>query len=238
MSKNTSSKIKRQGYPSSFDERSDFLTAGNLSAPEYRSNEKSDQSDKNFLIREHILLTALELFAAHGFKAVTIKQIGDRAEITASLIYYYFRDKEKIFQECIKVLIDHVGNRYLVLTSKDRSALDMLASWFNVHKEMTLEIRQLVKVIFDYSKTPNKSLILDELIDRFYSQERQIISEAIRIGIEVGDFRDCDAESLATFASVHLDGIISRSLITRQKDIDDQLDMLHAVMMERLGYLG
>jgi AcrR family transcriptional regulator len=48
--------------------------------------------------REHLLDTALELFAERGFEATTTKLIAERAGVPNGLIYYYFGTKEKLLE--------------------------------------------------------------------------------------------------------------------------------------------
>lgn len=50
------------------------------------------------LARDTILDAAEELFAARGFKAATIKEIGLRARTNPALLYYYFPDKAGLYQ--------------------------------------------------------------------------------------------------------------------------------------------
>ena len=52
-----------------------------------------------------ILDSAERLFAAQGFAATTIKQIGDAARLNPALLYYYFRDKETLYRAVIRRLV-------------------------------------------------------------------------------------------------------------------------------------
>jgi len=48
--------------------------------------------------REKILLTALALFAEHGFERATVRQIAKKAEVNISAIGYYFGDKAGLYK--------------------------------------------------------------------------------------------------------------------------------------------
>lgn len=48
--------------------------------------------------REKILLTALELFAEHGFERATVRQIAKKAQVNISSISYYFGDKVGLYR--------------------------------------------------------------------------------------------------------------------------------------------
>lgn len=55
--------------------------------------------------RTAILDAAQRRFAAHGFAATTIKQIGAEAGVNSALLYYYFADKETLYREVLHRII-------------------------------------------------------------------------------------------------------------------------------------
>jgi AcrR family transcriptional regulator len=48
--------------------------------------------------RAQIMTTAVELFAAKGYAATTVREIVSRAGVTKPVLYYYFTSKEGLFQ--------------------------------------------------------------------------------------------------------------------------------------------
>ena len=65
--------------------------------------------------RELILDAAERLFAAQGFPRTTIKQIGQAAGVNSALLYYYFRDKDRLYREVLQrlvgTLVEQTGGR-------------------------------------------------------------------------------------------------------------------------------
>jgi AcrR family transcriptional regulator len=51
--------------------------------------------------RERILRAANELFAREGFSRVSMRAVATAAGVTKPALYYYFRDKESLFEECL-----------------------------------------------------------------------------------------------------------------------------------------
>jgi len=52
-------------------------------------------------MRERVLDAARELFALHGYEAVTMRKIAERIEYTTTLIYQHFPDKETLIREIV-----------------------------------------------------------------------------------------------------------------------------------------
>ncbi len=51
--------------------------------------------------RERILRAASDLFARHGFSRVSMRAVAGAAGVTKPALYYHFRDKESLFEECL-----------------------------------------------------------------------------------------------------------------------------------------
>lgn len=53
--------------------------------------------------RQRILEVSLELFSQKGFSAVSIRDICGRVQIKESTLYYYFRNKQAVFDELVSL---------------------------------------------------------------------------------------------------------------------------------------
>jgi AcrR family transcriptional regulator len=51
--------------------------------------------------RERILRLADELFARHGYARVSMRAVAGAAGVTKPALYYYFRDKDALYEECM-----------------------------------------------------------------------------------------------------------------------------------------
>lgn len=65
-------------------------------------------------VRKKILDAGLELFAERGFEAASIREIADKAGVAVPNIYYYFKDKEGLYQAALKTSV----NTFMDLISK------------------------------------------------------------------------------------------------------------------------
>lgn len=57
---------------------------------------------KNEVNKEKILNSALTVFCQSGYKGSTIIDIAKKAKVNKALVYYYFQDKEFVFQNVIR----------------------------------------------------------------------------------------------------------------------------------------
>jgi AcrR family transcriptional regulator len=58
---------------------------------------------KQYDARERLIIAAIDLFYKKGYPTTTIRDIGNKANISTSVIYHYFKDKEEILFEIIQL---------------------------------------------------------------------------------------------------------------------------------------
>lgn len=63
--------------------------------PRYQSKQRSD-----------ILEAAIGVFAVEGLNGATIRMVAERAGVNSALLYYYFENKECLFRECVREVLD------------------------------------------------------------------------------------------------------------------------------------
>lgn len=183
-----------------------------------------------------IMNAALDLFSERDFASVTILDITKRVGVAHSLVYYHFRDKEDLFHRTLRDLIERTMQNYEALHKRNSGSVDLINDWFDNNIQLSAPLRKMVKIMFDYSGPQKKSPSVDNAIRDFYRQERDILSSAIRRGMEEGVFEQVDADEVAAFVSTHIDGIFFDAILRKQNDIGEAMGALKAATWLVLGY--
>lgn len=74
-----------------------------MSTPRVAKQERSEQT------RTEILQTALDLFSARGFAAVSLRDIADRVGVNHAMIRYHFGGKEELWRESAAFLFERLA---------------------------------------------------------------------------------------------------------------------------------
>ena len=185
---------------------------------------------------EALLLVALDLFAQRDFAVVTIKDIASAADMNTAMIYYYFENKEDLFRATVEYATRRALDNYRELRARHRDPVALINDWFDNNALLAEPIRKLVKIMLDYAGGPSRLASIEELIKRFYREEEDLLMRGIRDGIAQGLFAKVEAQPLAAFASVHLDGIMTASMIRRDFDIAAAIVTLKRLFWTHLGY--
>lgn len=163
----------------------------------------------------HILQVSLDLFAARGFSAVTVKDIADATGFNPALIYYYFGSKEELFRNAVTLAVERAFRQFRIA----RDGLDhpraIIYGWLDNHIKEYETIAKLIKISIDYAKISKRNARIDKAILRFYEEERDVLRAALADGMIRGDFRKVDVDETASFISTYLDGVFARALILK-----------------------
>lgn len=186
---------------------------------------------------KELLAAALDLFSRRDYADVTIKDIASALGINTALIYYYFDSKEHLFEAMLRNAVEQALANYRRLQERHADPVGLISAWFDTHIQLYEPIRQLVKIMLDYSVLPtaNRSVV-DEVIRRFYDEERRILSVSLRRGKALGLFGDIDPDVTAKLVSTHLDGIMVRSMIHRDFDIPRAIEEFESLFWDHLSF--
>lgn len=179
---------------------------------------------------------ALDLFAERHFASVTIKDIGNAANVNSAMIYYHYKDKLALFNAAIDSAIDEAFQFFAVHchNEKHENAVSAITAWINVHVALHKRLRNVIKISLDCSGPEFADA--RSSIRRFYSHENKILQEIIRDGIRGGIFRQVDPSVIATMVSAFLDGVLARSLILRDFDMPKTVEEFKRALWLQLGY--
>jgi AcrR family transcriptional regulator len=184
------------------------------------------------------MATALGLFARQDYASVTIKDIAQGLKVNTALIYYYFPSKDDLFRATLEYCIGKALQTFERLEERHPDPVAMISAWLSTQARLAPEIRQLLKIMLDYSTAGVPSRIADAAIRRFYDAEIKILTTGMRLGIRQGVFKPVNVKRAAQIASTQLDGIMARSMIHKQFDVKAAIADLQHLLWDHLGYTG
>ncbi len=135
--------------------------------------------------RTHLLAAATELFADKGFHGTTTKEIAARAEVTESLIFRYFENKEALYRAVIEDYVEnsrrpdwHDGIRDCMARNADADLIKALIAYV-IEAYRTYPIMQrlvLYAILEGYHKEADRACHLPKALQKeviAYLQRRQ-----------------------------------------------------------------
>jgi len=142
---------------------------------------------------QEILEAAFVEFSRNSYAMTTLDQIAERAGVTKGTIYVYFESKEHLFismvREVTKAALDTVQ---VMLETHEGSTADLLRAQFSFIYQHIVEDRRRREVLrMLIAEAPR----FPELADRYHQEILRpcldMLRQAIRRGVERGEFRNC-----------------------------------------------
>lgn len=154
---------------------------------------------------------ALDLFSSRNFSTVTIKDIADATGFNASLIYYYFGNKEGLFMKAIDMTVEEAFKHFEAISANADTPDELISLWMELHIRQFGSLQKLAKISLDYANTDNRTPATDRAIKSLYDKEAKLLGSAIQKGIVGGMFRPVNPAEAATIISTFLDGALFRN---------------------------
>jgi AcrR family transcriptional regulator len=136
--------------------------------------------------QETILKSAIPLFARRGYAGTSTRAICEAAGVSKPVLYYYFRDKQHLYQELMIDTFSHY-RKILLRASKFRGSLQdrltrVLYEDFRAAREDPTKVQFLLRMIL----APEENLPEFNYI-REFEEERDMITAVIRDGLRAGE---------------------------------------------------
>lgn len=83
--------------------------------------------------RERLVRAGIDLFYKKGYPNTTIRDIGEKANISTSVIYHYFKDKEEVLFEIIQIAGDDLFKLLHDIIEKVEDPVECLEKMIRAH---------------------------------------------------------------------------------------------------------
>ena len=83
--------------------------------------------------RERLIRAGIDLFYKKGYPNTTIREIGEKASISTSVLYHYFKDKEEVLFEIIQIAGDDLFKLLHDIIEREKDTVKCLEKMINAH---------------------------------------------------------------------------------------------------------
>ncbi|MGB2201797.1 MAG: TetR/AcrR family transcriptional regulator [Pseudooceanicola atlanticus] len=148
------------------------------------------------LKRRAALKVAARIFNEKGYHATSLDEIADEIGVTKTALYYYFKNKEQLLYECLKLTYNCGQTARLEAEAKDGTAFEKLCHLYKRFMELLMEERGAYTTMANIRALPadHQAELLDRRkhLDRY---SRMLIEKAI----EEGAVRNVDVRVTSNF---------------------------------------
>ncbi len=190
--------------------------------------------DKKIKTEQNIIKAAKEVFSVYGYKKTSMDDIANSANMGKSTLYYYFKDKESIFDRVVnlesKVLKEDIMN----FVDKEDDPKSKLSCYVKKRFQMTDRL-------FNYYSIIKKEYyshydFIEKIREKHLQEEVNIITDILKSGVKENLFVIKNIEITAYTIITTMKGL-EHSWSTKGKSFksDEIIDSLLDLMFNGIG---
>lgn len=200
--------------------------------------------NKDEIAKQEIVEKAQVLFQQFGLKKTTMDEIALACGKAKSTLYHYFKSKEEVFDEVVKMEIRNL--RIIVKNRVDevRSVREKMNTYFiTFHQEVINKINlyRIIKSEFigvqnSRVHSPENSKKLDNL-KKFLEFEKAYLTRILEDGYDCGEFTKIERDDIPYFAEVLIAaflGITGYSIETDKEKFNEKLKKTSNILLDQI----
>jgi AcrR family transcriptional regulator len=162
------------------------------SSPWHRDLRLQERENK----RHAVLLTAARLFSERGYHGASLELVAEDLGITRPTVYYYFKSKDDILFECVRLALKTIQDATQVVAKQGGTATQRLRAALVKYAEiMMADFGRCLILVGEDPLPPQGRAKLRKLMSNVDLTLRELIAEAVA----EGSYTTSDVK-LATFA--------------------------------------
>ncbi len=194
---------------------------------------------KDEIIVQDIINGAKKLMQQYGLKKTTMEDIAKAAGKSKSTLYYYFKDKEEIFDRVINLEIDEFFQTVKITVNKQVDAISMLKAYI-VTKVKTLRDKiNLYRFAIENDLQGRVNKEFTNLRNRYDNEEKKLIGSILTKGVESKLFTNEITPEIDTLSELLVSCIrgVEMDIIAHNKNkaLADKADLLVSILIKGIG---
>jgi AcrR family transcriptional regulator len=183
---------------------------------------------ENMTQSQKILLTAFECISSKGYVNVSMRDIADEAGVALSQLNYYYKNKEGLLTEVIKMMM----HKYLLEVEEHLknggTAREKISSLNTYFKEMLENNSELFRLLYDFSGMALWSNTFSALLRDLFSDIADLIGKYVFSDSNVkGVFYGHSVKSIARMIFGAMFGVAIQVILDPNEE--ELLDSLNAI---------
>ncbi|MBX2932035.1 MAG: TetR/AcrR family transcriptional regulator [Chitinophagaceae bacterium] len=195
--------------------------------------------EKDEIVIQDIINGAKKLMQQYGLKKTTMEDIAKAAGKSKSTLYYYFKDKEEIFDRVINLEIDEFFQTVKITVNKQADAISMLKAYIVTKVKTLRDKTNLYSFAIENDLQGRINKEFTNLRNRYDNEERKLISSILTKGVESKLFTNEITPEIDTLSELLVSCIrgVEMDIIAHNKNkaLADKADLLVQILIKGIG---
>jgi AcrR family transcriptional regulator len=185
--------------------------------------------------RQCILDQAQQLFFAHGYHGVSIRDIVQACGLSNAALYYHFGNKQNLFVEVIRQFVAMVVQQVQEAGAGDDSCRGRLASMAETFMQFSWESRSALQMLLrDLTECDGEEI--QHLIPEVTGKIPALFETVLEEGIAAGEVRAVDVQHVSVLLMGMINSLVARRMhSTVAESLTEDVDLAVGTLFEGIG---
>lgn len=173
-------------------------------------------------VEENILRAARKIFTLHGRKGATMAEIAEEAGISRTLLNYYYRDKDKLFEGVFNDILTHFLPNINEAFDDNSSFMEKIQKLIDIYTDVLLENPDIPLFIINQINTDPDHLIKTVEGISSFTETRAKIAKRLESEMNYGSIRKVSpADIMTTFLGMITFPFLAQNALKRGFKMSD-----------------
>ncbi|GFN36579.1 TetR/AcrR family transcriptional regulator [Tepidimicrobium xylanilyticum] len=175
---------------------------------------------------ERILLAASECISNRGYANVSMRDIANEAGVVLSQLNYYFNNKEGLFKEVVRMMIDKYLREIEEALKAEESPKERAKSLIKYFRKMLQYNPKFFKLLYDFSGLALWSPTFSHLLSDLYKDLSDMIEKYILNNSKLEKLKGYSSKSLSRLIIGSMFGTGIQALLDNDDELTEALDAM------------
>jgi AcrR family transcriptional regulator len=175
---------------------------------------------------ERILLAAFESISTKGYANVSMRDIADEAGVVLSQLNYYFKNKEGLFKEVVRMMIGKYLHEIEESLKGEDSPKERAKSLIKYFGKMLKYNPELFRLLYDFTGLALWSPVFSNLLSDLFKELSDMIEKYIINNLQMKELKGYSTKSLSRLILGSMFGTGIQVLLDYDEDLPEALNAI------------
>ncbi len=173
---------------------------------------------------EKILIAAFEIISTKGYANVSTRDIADEAGVVLSQLNYYFKNKEGLFKEVVRMMIGKYLHEIEESLKEEGSPKERAKSLIKYFRKMLKYNPELFRLLYDFTGLALWSPAFSNLLSDLFKELSEMIEKYIINNLQMKELKGYSTKSLSRLILGSMFGTGIQVLLDNDEDLPEALN--------------
>ena len=179
---------------------------------------------------ERILLAASQCISTKGYANVSMRDIANEAGVVLSQLNYYFKNKEGLFKEVVRMMIDRYLRDIEASLRAEDSPKERAKSLIKYFRKVLQYNPNLFKLLYEFTGLALWSPVFSDLLSSLFKDLSDMIEKYILNNTQLKKLKGYSTKSLSRLLIGSMFGTGIQALLDHDEEMTEALDAMETLL--------